>query len=415
MTENEAFDIQCKARTFMNYSGAAFFGAIAYSPKQGKWYYLKLNKHAIDGRKKISANNIIRNGNPIENLKAFHAQTNQIDQNHGTTLDGEKLKHKYKKLVIIGAGASYDYKSKGAATNLIAPPLTKDIFDGDILQLMNQRTYRGVQNLASELASTSNLEKYFHQKWQELQYTFNPSLLSELMNVQFYLHHFFLSLSHSNYKNSFSNYSIIANKIHDYCLRKKEDKEGILVVSYNYDTLFEQAIEKKYRKNIETIEDYLATNERPVTILKPHGSSDWVKVISKKYAQDIGLINSNFRAINSSTIAQTIYDNNLNLIDLKTHFESSIQLIHKIEFDNSNKTKYNNASSRYSGSLSEIYWPHLLIPYHEKDEFVMPKAHEIFLTKVLPQVEEILIIGWKGEEKKISRVVKETCIKKGEG
>ena len=40
----------------------------------------------------------------------------------------------------------------------------------------------------------------------------------------------------------------------------------------------------------------------------------------------------------------------------------------------------------------------MLLPYNEKDEFVMPFFHVHHLDQILKQVEEIYIIGWKGEE-----------------
>ena len=44
------------------------------------------------------------------------------------------------------------------------------------------------------------------------------------------------------------------------------------------------------------------------------------------------------------------------------------------------------------------YFPSLLLPYRDKDEFVMPCQHQVRLELVLPHIEELVLIGWKGNE-----------------
>ena len=57
-----------------------------------------------------------------------------------------------------------------------------------------------------------------------------------------------------------------------------------------------------------------------------------------------------------------------------------------------------------NGKLDD-YYPGLLLPYRDKDEFTMPLPHFIALEGYLHYVETLVIIGWKGNEDAFNRIL----------
>jgi hypothetical protein len=51
------------------------------------------------------------------------------------------------------------------------------------------------------------------------------------------------------------------------------------------------------------------------------------------------------------------------------------------------------------------YYPGLLLPYRDKDEFTMPLRHFLNMQGYFPYVETLIIIGWKGNEAAFNRLL----------
>ncbi len=54
-----------------------------------------------------------------------------------------------------------------------------------------------------------------------------------------------------------------------------------------------------------------------------------------------------------------------------------------------------------------MYFPALLLPYRDKDEFTMPSSHYWNLHQYLSYVETLIVIGWKGNEKLFNELLEE--------
>ena len=73
----------------------------------------------------------------------------------------------------------------------------------------------------------------------------------------------------NNYRNvGLSNYDVLVQKAYEYATNKKEN---VFFVSFNYDTLLENALSKLYFGDGRKIDigDYI---KFPLKIIKPHGS-----------------------------------------------------------------------------------------------------------------------------------------------
>ena len=60
------------------------------------------------------------------------------------------------------------------------------------------------------------------------------------------------------------------------------------------------------------------------------------------------------------------------------------------------------------------YYPGILLPYRDKDEFTMPVPHLVAMENYIGNVETLVIIGWKGNEEAFNRTLirRGTAIKK---
>ena len=314
--------------------------------------------------------------NPITNAESYTLPNNR----------------KAKKMVILGAGASFDFTHASPSESNLQMPLTKDIFHDSFEKIIEK--YPGASDLSSEISllisKGGDLENYFEKQWKKIVDNYDPILLNKLINTQYYIHDLFNTLSEELGKTRKTNYYNLIKLAHDYII--SQPNEYIPLITFNYDTLLEQAIERHYNTKFVNIDDYINTDRKNLLIFKPHGSSNWVKKFKA------GLYASNFIGLNVNSIdvlAKQLYDEERTLPNINDFLQESITF----DIKNPNKSVKNNAYYNY-------YFPWLLIPYKNKDDFMMPSKHEAMLEHVLGDVEEILIIGWKGSEQKFQQMLK---------
>lgn len=393
LTEEIALSLAQKPNNFRWYTGERVRGVLA-SNGIGKWYFLEQKDSEPWTKEMLNLTFIIDNGREID-LSELQIDLDPYRKDHFYKVPAGPINSnfKFKKMIILGAGASFDCLSD-KSSKLPVLPLSNDIFKSDAFGLIDN-IYPAVSNKFSNLARTSNLESYLTNRWKRLYEKPNREELAELMNIQFYLHHLFLSFSNKYYGNIQCNYRALVDHINDYC---NDTSEKVAVVSYNYDCLFEQALEKRYPA-INGIEDYLSSDNRPVSLFKPHGSCDWVRpikrefnyLISRRYTDRIDI------DIPLSTLSTRMYWSKLSLADIHNITSEELLLFHSICND---KIKYfQRELDPQQYTVAQCYWPNLLLPFNEKDEFVMPFFHTNQLDQILEQVEHIEVIGWKSEEK----------------
>ena len=139
--------------------------------------------------------------------------------------------------------------------------------------------------------------------------------------------------------------------------------ESVAIVTFNYDTLIENAITKV------TGWEYGHLNTYPggtFKLFKLHGSTTWGREL------DIG-----WTGENTSRVQDAITDALL--------------------------ARGNVISSRYArwegASTNGHYWvPAIAVPLLDKPDFECPQAHIDELVGLLPQVDRVITIGWRGQE-----------------
>ncbi|HEY5123414.1 MAG TPA: hypothetical protein VIK14_06730 [Ignavibacteria bacterium] len=285
------------------------------------------------------------------------------------------------KLVILGAGASYDsvyQQYDETLTSKWKPPLGNDIFSirrnfNDVL-----KKYPGAIALRSEIMAYPDIESYFQNKWDFIQNNFDVLSLMRLINIQYYLSDLFTQISVNYSSSGLSNIDVMITMAHEYAVRKKED---VIFITFNYDTLIESAFQRVLSKSILKIDDYIKGN---IKLYKCHGSCNWFKTFN---GNRIGY----HKDISSKPIYQHIWEHRFHLWDINSSLGSNIELYE-------NDLDFVAEDSKSGDTYRLALFPQLLIPMRTKDEFVLPENHKNSLGKSLNDVTDILIIGWKGTE-----------------
>ncbi|WP_394774463.1 hypothetical protein [Flavobacterium sp.] len=276
------------------------------------------------------------------------------------------------KMVILGAGASFDFSFDGKILEKDRPPLTYNLFNDEYDKILS--SYPGANVLASEVLQALDVERFFQEQWEDVKKYHNPDLLNKIINTQYYLQNLFMDVSDKCKNVKRSNYNSLMSLASKYTVSKGEP---ILITSFNYDTLIEQAIEAVSGYAYKKIDDYIDTN-RKLILFKPHGSWNWVRYFK-----------------NNATATTPATKNQLFSLDLylkkKTYSELFLEIDDKVAIDNSPSLTNNSPTFKR-------FLPQLLIPFTDKDDFVMPMNQRLLLEANLDKIQEILIIGWKGTE-----------------
>lgn len=299
------------------------------------------------------------------------------------------------KMIILGAGASYDsiFTDDNANEEESAyysdflnwrPPLGKDLFSYNHEFDSIIKSFPGAESFQSEISACDDIEELFQNKYELSKQRNGINIHLQIINVQFYLQALFEAISRRYIKFAPSNYDILVRKAYEYYIKTDEQ---ILFVTFNYDTLLEKSIEKICNFKIEGMEDYI---KHPLKIIKPHGSWNWFR--KTKVIDDLG------RAlISQGSFSRYLYD--------PTHLQTSLNMIDSLleDFYLLNLT-FDQLGMQHTNFL---LFPQIIIPLRTKDDFVLPQSHLEELWKFLEGVNEILIIGWKANEAHFHKMMKE--------
>ena len=300
------------------------------------------------------------------------------------------------KIVILGAGASYDcinkYHEKEHELDEVLkwrPPLGNDILGSRKNFREIYDLYPGAQTFSHAINASSDIEDFFQKKWTQAIEKGDNVTLANLINTQYCFQHLFFVISQHYSKNIGSNnYQILLQQAHDYTIQTGEE---VAFITFNYDLLLEYELLKIYAPyddiNLDTYTKY------PIKIFKPHGSCNWVREFKDWVSYDI---------------VSNLLIQKRPLSELEDKLEKLIK-INYFNFESFRNPKTNNdlfLSQNIEFDSFRGYFPQLLIPMKDKDEFVMPKEHEAQMVECLKKMTDLLVIGWKGQEAKFLELLK---------
>jgi len=272
-------------------------------------------------------------------------------------------------IIIFGAGASYDYVREELKDSRRRPPLAKDLFKTAHFEEIISK-YPNVSALASYVISAlergDDVEQCLSAIYETAKKQNNFVRKKQIIELMYYLHDLFQEISKS-YRHATNNYSDIICHINDKGC-------GGCFVTFNYDVLLDLEMGFDYKKNeLESLNVYI---EKPIKLIKLHGSCDWVNYLR---AGDL----SSFPGITQQDSIEYL------------------RLVPDIIFDEApgSPTLYRRKDYKYSShGNTHHFYPALAIPLVGKDKFVCPKQHIEQLIIQIQNTNRILIIGWKAAD-----------------
>jgi hypothetical protein len=271
-------------------------------------------------------------------------------------------------MVIAGAGASFD-SSAEYPTNThpeIRPPLANQLFEKIGVRAEVRALYKQMDALIPLLLS--HHERTLEETLQQVQAeaATNPIRAVQLAAVRCYLHTLFQRISEKwlGQTSEITNYLSLFDRIAHY---KQHVTEPVCVVTFNYDLLIENALQRQFGTAFDVISDYVS--HREVKLFKLHGSANWVRCISSM-PQSVGFVASK----GPTAVLQRM-----------------IECAGSLSFSDS----YN-----VEGQVSGPAFPAIAIPVVKKESFECPGDHVGTLESMIPKVTKIIAIGWRGSEQR---------------
>jgi len=306
-----------------------------------------------------------------------------------------------KDMFIIGAGASANCVTGGKKTvfknDALRPPLGNELFHNKFENIYKK--YDGVKLSLFDLQQHNvNIEECLENDWKEIQENGNLEIMKRHINIQFYLQELLKDVSLrvcSEYYdcNLFARLADKLQRIHNRALKNRWDlRRQFAFVSFNQDNILDHFLSSYFQKKLPSINNYIEINNSPFCLFKPHGSWNWGwKFPDKKVNRASTLFNSN---INFYRLYFELLGKRVDMVDwnswgLETSFHKHYK--GRLTIDKSKLLSFTH---------DEIgnYYPAILLPYRDKDEFTMPPSHFYILQHYLSQIENLIVVGWKGNE-----------------
>lgn len=278
-------------------------------------------------------------------------------------------------MVVFGAGASYDSLDAKRPTEgnpgwlvdeEFRPPLANELFGlrgvfanaisqleriQPIIPLLRRPTGSSVEAVLRKLQDEA--EEY-------------PDRHGQLMAVRYYLQ-FTLHQLETEWKGAsrgVTNYKALLDQIN----RWRRHTEAVSLVTFNYDTLLEDAM-SVVGPRISKLEDYAFGNPA-YRLFKLHGSVNWGKVVE----------------------THSPYPTNSNWAIARDHIERASRL--RIVDDFVIVTEF--PCGLWGNRVGLV--PAVAIPVERKSHFECPQKHLSELERLLPGIDKLLLIGWRARE-----------------
>jgi hypothetical protein len=265
-------------------------------------------------------------------------------------------------MIIFGARASYD-----SAESSPRLPLTKNLLSRDW------------RNVAAEYPASTAVIDFVEQALTADSTTLLEDALAtfaalaqnsverqkQLVAFRFYLCRVIQRATGTWLQNTngFTHYLTLFNYLLDW---QAESGEPIKVVTFNYDTLIESAVERAFTGwRFLNLADYLS---RPrLTLIKPHGSFTWSRVGND--AEGARGLQNDLRAMERADLLAS---------DLPFGMMT--------------------ATTLGAHAAPEVYFPALAVPMRDKTDFECPPEQVEALESTISDVNRLLICGWRAAE-----------------
>jgi hypothetical protein len=271
-------------------------------------------------------------------------------------------------LVILGAGASAD-SLVSRQDGPWRPPLANELFDARFHELLVRYTGAVVlgERVRTGITRGESLEQVLFRLQAE---TTDPSRPGQILGLQFYLQHLLWNCGArwGDAEAGMNNYLTLVNDLEEW---RSRANERIAYVTFNYDTMLEASLRKRFGWAFDKLDDYLRDD---YVVLKVHGSANWMQLTDHATVEGEGV-----------TREQLI------------EAAGSLQRRDAFIVAGPGTVQY---------ALNGVV-PAIAIPAEPKAGFVCPAAHVRALTELLPRVERVLCVGWRGADRSLLELLKE--------
>lgn len=301
----------------------------------------------------------------------------------------------YKKMYVFGAGASTFCQFASGKSELLnsslRPPLGPELFSARFNQYINR--YPGLKLILPKFEARGNdIEAILEDDWADLMQRRDLELAAQHVQLQFFLQEIFKLITESVTENFYrhSLHTLFVQNI----LRKWNTENRPVFVSFNYDTILEDALEKQLRIKFDKIDKYVNQGkDSKFVFFKPHGSWSWGWEFDKAKV-----------SVPPAQVAKLLYDQHYTPAQIYYELLGPGMLTTEgWGFEAANNAR---GIGRLSPNRNKIkvaepgksYFPALLLPYRDKDDFVMPYNMQMQMESSMYNIEELVLIGWKGSE-----------------
>jgi hypothetical protein len=273
-------------------------------------------------------------------------------------------------MVVFGAGASFDsVPHRPPAQNNIEsrPPLANDLFGDRALFGRSLARFPACHAIVPDLRDLPagvSLESVLEDFQAEAE-TYGLGI-RQLAAVRYYLQCMIgecESQWESEAAQGITNYKTLLDRIN----RFRKPGEPVCLVTFNYDTMLERAL-LPFDVSITSLEGYV--NNKTWKLFKLHGSVNW--------GRQIETLIDNVDGPDEWTLAGRLIDQAADLTLTEQYW-----LVNQ------------RPLVRYDG---RAMLPALAIPLERKTQFECPAYHLEALKLCLPEVDKILVIGWRATD-----------------
>ncbi len=287
-------------------------------------------------------------------------------------------------LVILGAGASHDSIGNPlpAPEEVWAPPLTRKLFGApNFLRILND--FPAARGLAEEVRhalaaaeGATTLEDELERAEREAER--DPLRRRALVAMRFYLQQLFKRCSEDWLESQagLTNHQWLVRTVE---LWRASRDEPVVWVTFNYDTVLDTAIEDHYGVDLAGTADMQAYVASPrFVLIKLHGSYNW--------------------ATRTSLAPGTSWQDSLNRLIHEVGNYNVIGPIRHLPRESGRRVHVADFVEHVQPGVDLLSLPAIAIPLRNKAEFVCPPDHVARLDALLPSVDRVLTIGWRGAE-----------------
>lgn len=281
-------------------------------------------------------------------------------------------------LVIFGAGASFDC---GPLDHPARPflPLTADLISREHRGIAHR--YRGCMPVIDYLEHATrdgsvNLEQALDHFAED-----DPVRHRQLVAFRFYLCEMLTQIERTLYNNAYGQtfYMSLLNSLARW---RHSAQKDVALLTFNYDTLIERAASEVVTGWKLEGNGYI--EHENWTLVKLHGSVGWSRVA--RYERSLPQLDGN--ADRALAVADQLAD-------------VSIPIVHRnaVQTDAYDDAPTDEFRAELTTSTRPVLIPALSVPLEAKTQFECPTEHVNALRAAIPQVDRVLICGWRATDR----------------